>query len=155
MAQIYRIKEGKEWADLQPLGYEVSNVFSSVLFTKEVPQDFDGELCQARLNNIYRNPEWRTKIYDPHRKTIRNTIGLKYRKGKVVLSEQLKSVITGWMVLIDMSDGWVGFKSGDPFDQRVYYATVHLDTYCADEIKALQDADLIEVIEVQEEAEDA
>lgn len=149
MAQIYRIKEGSEWMALQPLGYEVYET-SPISFRKVVPQDLNGELCQGRIENIYNNHDWQKQIYSQHKKKISKTLGLRFRKSKVVMTDRLASILTSWEIYIDMSDGWIGFTSGDPFDQRVYYATVHLDKYCADEIKALKDADLIEVIEVEE-----
>ncbi len=152
--KVYRIKEGTDLSKFRDLGYEAFDSDPPTLI-KIVPQDINGDLCVGSLNGIYNNPEWRTKIYSYHRKEIEKALGLKYRHGKAVLGERFKHVLTDWRIQIEpTTDGWLGFSSMDPFDRKIYYASVHLDTYCADEIKTLLDNDLIELIDVEQDVPD-
>jgi hypothetical protein len=151
--QVYRIKEGTDLNKFAEMGYDI--IPSELpLLVKIIPQDFDGELCQGSLQNIYNDPVWRSKVYSWHKKEMEQTLGLKYRRGKIVMTEQFKHVLTDWRIQIEpFTDGWLGFASMDPYDHNVYYAHNHLEQYCADEIKALLEADMIELIEVEQDDE--
>lgn len=148
---VYRIKEGTDLNKFAEMGYDIIPA-ELPLLVKIIPQDFDGELCQGSLQNIYNNSEWKTRIYNWHKKEMEQTLGLKYKRGKAVISDQFRHVLTDWRIQIEpFGDGWLGFASMDAYDKNIYYASRHLNQYCADEIKALLDADMIELIEVEQE----
>lgn len=151
---VYRIKEGVDLNKFGERDYEILPSENPILI-KVIPQDIDGELCQGTLNNIYNNGEWRAKIYAKHKDTISQALDLTYKRGKAVLTDKFKRVLTDWRIQIEpFTDGWIGFASMDVFDKNVYYASNILEKYCADEIKALLDADMIELIPVEQEKED-
>lgn len=151
--KVYRVKEGIELVKMQDFGYDVIPSKPPIL-VKIIPQDIDGELCQGTLKNIYNNAEWKRKFYNPHKKALIEKLDLRYSHGKAKMTETFEHILTDWRIQIDVEDGWLGFASMDPFDRNVFYASIHLDTYCADEIKALLDADIIELAEVEQEVED-
>lgn len=151
---VYRIKEGVDLNKFGERDYEILPSENPILI-KVIPQDIEGELCQGTLNNIYNNGEWRAKIYAKHKETISQALDLTYKRGKAVLTDKFKRVLTDWRIQIEpFTDGWIGFASMDVFDKNVYYASNILEKYCADEIKALLDADMIELIPVEQEKED-
>lgn len=151
---VYRIKEGVDLNKFGERDYEILPSENPILI-KVIPQDIDGELCQGTLNNIYNNGEWRAKIYAKHKDTISQALDLTYKRGKAVLTDKFKRVLTDWRIQIEpFTDGWIGFASMDVFDKNVYYASNILEKYCADEIKALLDADMIELVPVEQEKED-
>lgn len=151
---VYRIKEGTNLNKFNDYDFDIIPANEPIL-VKIVPQDFDGELVQGSLKNIYNNGEWRSQIYAKHKDKIQNALDLSYRRGKAVITEKFKHVLTDWRIQIEpFSDGWLGFASMDVFDRKVYYASHVLDKYCADEIKTLLDADLIELVEVEQEEDD-
>nr|DAR59168.1 MAG TPA: hypothetical protein [Caudoviricetes sp.] len=151
---VYRIKEGVDLNKFGERDYEILPSENPILI-KVIPQDIDGELCQGTLNNIYNNGEWRAKIYAKHKDTISQALDLTYKRGKAVLTDKFKRVLTDWRIQIEpFTDGWIGFASMDVFDKNVYYASNILEKYCAGEIKALLDADMIELIPVEQEKED-
>lgn len=148
-ATVYRLKEGIDLNKLSDLGFDIIPS-EPIILVKIVPQDFDGELCQGTLQNIYNNSEWRAKFYDMNRKEVSKTLDLHYRNGKAKITEKFRHVLTDWRIQIELSDGWLGFTPLDPYERRVYFSSNHLDTYCADEIKKMLDMDLIELFEVEE-----
>lgn len=151
---VYRIKEGIDLNKFGERDYEILPSENPILI-KVIPQDIDSELCQGTLNNIYNNGEWRAKIYAKHKDTISQALDLTYKRGKAVLTDKFKRVLTDWRIQIEpFTDGWIGFASMDVFDKNVYYASNILEKYCADEIKALLDADMIELVPVEQEKED-
>lgn len=151
---VYRVKEGVDLNKFNDMDYDLIPSENPVL-VKIIPQDFDGELVQGNLKHIYNDGTWRSKIYAKNEKLISTRLGLKYKRGKAVITDQFRHVLTDWRIQIEpFVDGWVGFASLDPFDHNVYYASAHLDKYCAEEIKKLLDADMIELIEVEQERED-
>lgn len=152
--QVYKIKEGVDLNKFNDFGYDI--IPSELpLLVKVIPQDINGELCQGTLENIYNNPLWRSKVYNWHKKELEKTLGLKYRRGKIVMTEQFEHVLTDWRIQIEpFGDGWLGFASMDPYEHNIYYASRHLDKYCADEIKSLLEADIIELVEVEQEVAD-
>lgn len=151
---VYRIKEGVDLNKFGERDYEILPSENPILI-KIIPQDIDGELCQGTLNNIYNNGEWRAKIYAKHKDTISQALDLTYKRGKAVLTDKFKRVLTDWRIQIEpFTDGWIGFASMDVFDKNVYYASNILEKYCADEIKELLDADMIELVPVEQEKED-
>lgn len=151
--KVYRIKEGTDLIKLQELDYDAIPT-TPIILVKIIPQDIDGELCQGTLKNVYNNKEWKRRFYAPHKKIIIEKLGLRYSHGEAIITEAFSHVLTDWRIQIDTDDGWVGFASMDPFDRNVFYASDHLDKYCADEIKTLLDADIIELIDVEQEVED-
>lgn len=150
---VYRVKEGVDLNKFADKGYDIIPAENPIL-VKIIPQDFDGELVQGTLKNIYNNGEWRAKIYAKHKDIISEQLGLKYKRGKAIISDRFKHVLTDWRIQIEpFTDGWLGFASMDVFDKNVYYASNHLEKYCADELKDLLDSDMIELIEVEQENE--
>ena len=66
------------------------------------------------------------------------------------MTKKFKSIITDWLVEADfLEDRWLGFRSADPFDSRIFYNVSVLNKYCEQEIKELKEAELIEEIEVE------
>ena len=146
---IYKVKDNININDFGKIGYDIFPQTNDVVF-KFIPQPLDGEVVQGSLNGIYNNPEWRTKFYNPNKKRVKESIGLKYnRRGEAILNKRFVEVLTNWRVQIDFEDRWVGFKSLDPFDNQIFYAKDVLDRYCGEEIKFLLDKGVLETAEVK------
>lgn len=152
---VYKIKEGADLNKFAEKGYEIVQVGSYPVMIKIIPQDFDGELVQGTLKNIYNNNEWRKRIYSYHKKAIKEALDLDYKRGKAVITDKFRHVLTDWRIQVEIfDDAWLGFKSMDKFEQKIYYNSCYLDRYCADEIKDLLADDLIELIEIEQEVPD-
>lgn len=152
---VYKIKDDADLNKFAERGYDIIETRSMPVMIKIIPQDFDGELVQGTLKNIYNNPAWRSKIYAYHKKVIKEALDLNYKRGKAVITDKFKHVLTDWRIQIDLfSDNWLGFKSMDRFERKIYYNSTYLDRYCADEIKELLENDLIELVEIEQEVPD-
>lgn len=149
MNEIYVLKSDINFDDLIKLGFEEAPLESaaSSVFVKPIVFDYESELPQSLINNFYKNPKWKKKIYDPNRDLIREELGISYEKGELIISDQLKEIVCEWRIQIDLQDMWIGFTSGDPFDQQIFYGKPILDKYCSDIIKDMEG--LIEVVEVE------
>lgn len=150
----YKIYQVKKDADLNEFGKNGYDIIPSTnyLLVKAVELPWDSKLVQAKLENVYANPEWKAKFYNNHKKMFRDTLHLKYHKnGEVVLSKPFKQMLQTWLIEINFGeDGWVGFTTVDQNDRNVYYNKDTIYEHFKDEMDILLNNNLIEEIEVEQ-----
>lgn len=150
MEKIYKLKETVTMEDLKKRRY-VEVPGDTGVIAKIIKQPLNGDLAKTMTEGLYGNPKWVKQFYDQNKKQFKEILGLKYDKsGNIVMTKKFKSIITDWLVEADfLEDRWLGFRSADPFDSRIFYNVSVLNKYCEQEIKELKEAELIEEIEVE------
>lgn len=151
MEKVYKLKDEITIEDLESKGYMgVPGDYG--VFAKIIKQPLNGELAKTMVEGIYSNPSWIKEFYDKNKKQFKEILGLKYNKqGNIVMTKKFKSLVTDWLIETDIcGDKWIGFRSSDPFDSRVFYNVLVLDKYCKEEINKLKELNYIEEIEVEE-----
>lgn len=154
MSVVYKLKDNVDLNEFAKLGYDITDE-GNVIFTI-VKQPIDGVAADYLLTNFYNNPDWKKRFYKGNEKLFKEKIGLEYdEKGKIIMNEQIETVLTEWILLVDSADAdetnngkiLMGFANRDPFDKHVFYGAKLLKKQCGEEIQKLLDKDLIEEYE--------
>lgn len=150
MQSVYKLKEGVDLNELAKLGFDVISANPFILCKIE-EQALDSELVQGSLQNIYNSEEYIKKFYNKNKKKLQRLLGLYYVDKKAMITEKFKRCLCNWRIQIEpYDDGWIGFASADPCENKVYYSAKYLDKYCADTIAKMKEADIVEIGEIGE-----
>lgn len=160
--QAYKIKDGvvAEMEDLNKfaeMGFDLvpfdNDGGQDYILVKICKQDFDGEIVQGSLKNIYNNPSWRDGFYKKHKKNIENAYGLKYKNGKAVLSDKFRAVLQNWQLRIwsPFDKGILTVHSGDPFEAMEWRNAQTVESIAGNEIDELLAKGYIEPVNLEYE----
>lgn len=147
---VYKVKEDIDQNKFGEIGYEMVPS-PEMQIVKIVEFDYDSELVQTKIKNLYGNPAWKERFYNGDgRKILKRRLGLRYNPdGTIKKTEKFVEMITNWVLSIELNgDKMVGFSSLDSGDSSVYCAKTLLDKYFNNEIQLLKDHNLIEEAEV-------
>lgn len=155
MNKVYRVVSDEAYNELGRAEYGYLLIPNSIIAFKIIEQDLDSEPVKSILQKFYENPVWQEKIYKKNKKHLYESIGLKYSKGKPVMTKKFTTMLKSWRIEIDPDDEQLpyalSFRCLDYHDQTTYYGKNILDKYCPDEIKLLLERGIIEEVDVDDE----
>lgn len=150
MAKVYRLKEGIDLNKLAELGFDIVSANPFILCKEEI-QPLESPLVQGSLANIYNSDEYYKKFYKKNRKKLERLIGLYYVDKKAIMTEKFTRCLCNWRIQVEpYDDGWLGFASADPCENKVFYSAKHIEDYCAETLVKMKELDLVELIDVEE-----